>query len=428
MGKKYTTDTLSATEGIYGKQLFVDTGETIANIVSYTDGVINQPYSTDDVYWPLGDPELQVFDFFNNALPTVYVGNVIIIYNSSDNSPVSLTVTSVSNSDASFFVVGGFINSGTPSGSYDASNIAIEESSTNIITDTDLTGILNSGDYVFLGVNQYLINTVTGNSIVIGSLVSNIANIPSIQSFSDFPILNYRSVLANGNVVTAPIPVYFNTSTFTSNLLGIKLATNDTLDNFFVGEQAGSGTRVSGTVFIGTQAGKDSTYATDSLFIGGQAGFQATYATQATFIGGQAGYESLNCSSSIYVGNRSGYQSSNGFNSFFLGSFAGGLTTNVRDSIMIGFSVGYQSSGNNVIAFGRYSARNNSGNNVVAIGPDAGRDNSLSGKTIFSNTHLPTYSSRSAATTAITVANGASAGDTFLYYNSSNFQIEGVRL
>lgn len=428
MGKKYTTDTLSATEGIYGKQLFVDTGETIANIVSYTDSVISQPYSTNNVYLPLGGTQLNVSDFINNALPTIYVGNVIIVYNSGDNSPVSLTVTSVLVSQGDFFAADVFINSGTPSGSYDANNIALEESSTNIIADIDLTGILNSGDYVFLGVNQYLINTVTGNSISISSLVSNIANIPSIQSPSDFTILNYRSVLANGNVVTAPIPVYFNTSTLTSNLLGIKLATNNTFDNFFVGEQAGSGTSVSGTVFIGTQAGKDSTEARNSLFIGEQAGFQATNATFSTFIGTQAGSESLNCVSSIYVGENSGYQSSNGLNSVFLGQYAGAVTTSVYDSIIIGFNAGYQSSGSHVIAFGRYSATNNSGTNVVAIGNEAGRNNSLSGKTIFSNTHLPSYSSRSAATTAITVANGASAGDTFLYYNSSNFQIEGVRL
>mgnify|MGYP003673769545 CR=1 FL=1 len=74
------------------------------------------------------------------------------------------------------------------------------------------------------------------------------------------------------------------------------------------------------------------------------------------------------------------------------------------------------------------ASKDNDGDYFDAIGSDAAHGNTLSGKTIFSNQSLPSYTNRASATTAITVANGASAGDTYLYYNSSNFQIEGVRL
>ena len=67
--------------------------------------------------------------------------------------------------------------------------------------------------------------------------------------------------------------------------------------------------------------------------------------------------------------------------------------------------------------FGTNAGRGSIGNNVNAFGAEAGRNNRLNGQTIFSNTSLPSYTNRSAATTAITVLNGASAGNTYLYYN-----------
>jgi hypothetical protein len=427
MAKKYTTDTLSATEGIYGKQLYTDTGETVANIVSYTETggvVINNIY--DVRLQDYGVFYLDMFDFMNQQLPTFYVGDNILVYNQ-NGSEVSVLVDSVGYSVPDYAQLEVSIVSGTPSGSY-LPQYGTSSVVTNIITDTDITGILNPNDYVFLGLDAYLLDTASGTNISISKTVPDIANILSIQSNSDFPILNYRSVLANGTVSTAPLPVYFNTITNTSNLLGLKLATNSSLDNFFVGDQAGSGTSVTNAVFIGTQAGKDSDITQDSLFIGNQAGFEAWNTNRATFIGGFSGYQATSGFGSLYVGFNSGKSSSNSSKSVFIGEFAGGLTTNVRDSIIIGFNAGYQSSGNNVIALGRTSARSNSGNNVIALGDQAAIGNALSGQTIFSNAALPSYANRSAATTAITVANGASRGNTYLYYNSSNFQIEGVRL
>jgi hypothetical protein len=65
---------------------------------------------------------------------------------------------------------------------------------------------------------------------------------------------------------------------------------------------------------------------------------------------------------------------------------------------------------------------------VNAIGTNAGIGNALNGMTIFSNATLPSYANRAAAVAAITVALGASSGNTYLYYNATTFGIEGVRL
>ena len=68
------------------------------------------------------------------------------------------------------------------------------------------------------------------------------------------------------------------------------------------------------------------------------------------------------------------------------------------------------------------------GNNVNAFGYQAHKGGTLSGQTVFANATLPTFANRAAATTAITVPNGAVAGNTYLYYNQTTFAIEGVRL
>ena len=77
---------------------------------------------------------------------------------------------------------------------------------------------------------------------------------------------------------------------------------------------------------------------------------------------------------------------------------------------------------------GSNAGSGSTGNSVNAFGAGAGAGNALNGQTIFSNSSLPSYADRSAATTAITVLNGASAGSTYLYYNATTFGIEAVRL
>tara|TARA_R110000744_G_scaffold361898_1_gene469820 strand:+ start:19 stop:1302 length:1284 start_codon:yes stop_codon:yes gene_type:complete len=427
MGKKYTTDTLSATQGVYGKQLYTDTGETVANIVSYTENVGSVITNVDYLRYQSGYSSGGFLQMQTppGQLPTFSVGNTLTVYNQ-DNSEVIVSWSEVNQFPG--FVYGDVnVISGTPSGSYQ-NKFSLDSFVTNIVTDTYIPGILNPNDYVYLGINSYLVSTVGSYSIEIAGNVSNIANIASIQNPLGFKFLNYRSVLTDGSVLTSPMPISFDPITLTSNLLGIKLSTNSSLNNFFVGEGAGSGTSVTNSVFIGNNAGQNCTNSNDSLFVGSHSGYNSGYGDRCSFIGGYSGYLSSFSYGSFFAGYNSGRNSSSCSSSVFIGQFAGGYASNASNSIIIGYNAGYQSSGQNVTALGRSAARDNDGDNVVAIGPEAAYGNTLSGKTIFSNQILPSYTNRTSATTAITVANGASAGDTYLYYNASNFQIEGVRL
>ena len=446
MAKKYTTDILSATQGVYGKQLYANTGETVANIVSYTETggtVIN---NVADVYLSdFGSFYLEMYDYMNYQMPTFSAGDNILLYNG-NGSEVSVLVDFVDQSYPDYASLYVSIVSGTPSGYY-LPQYGTNSLATNIITDTDITGILNPNDYVFLGVDVYLLDTASGTNISISKAVPDIANIQSIQSSLDFPILNYKSVLTNGTILTSPLPVYFNTVTNTASLLGIKLATNSGLNSFFFGNtDTGSGTSgdIYGTTFVGARTGKDSINPTYSVFIGSNAGEQAERGYNSVFIGNNAGFDSVNSNYSVLIGQSAGNYGQDNQNGVFIGSNAGSFSSNSSNSVFIGSSSGYQSSGNMVAAVGRNSASRNSGDYVTALGSgaatrnsgdyvaafgeNAANGNTLSNQTIFSNSVLPTYDSRSTATTVITVANGASSGNTYLYYNSSNFQIEGVRL
>lgn len=95
-------------------------------------------------------------------------------------------------------------------------------------------------------------------------------------------------------------------------------------------------------------------------------------------------------------------------------------------------AVGNGSSQNNtgdyVNAFGRNAARLNEGDNVNAFGQNAGLENTLNGQTIFSNASMPVYANAAAASTAITVLNGASANCTYLYFDDSTDTIKAIRL
>ena len=168
----------------------------------------------------------------------------------------------------------------------------------------------------------------------------------------------------------------------------------------------------SNSIFLGYQSGNGATNAEYSNFIGNEAGRQATNATYSNFFGNGAGWSAVDSHDSNFLGAGAGYEAEDAYNSNFIGLRAGRSATGANNSNFFGFNAGYGSTGNNVNAFGN----------------SAGYGNTLSGKTIFSNSSLPSYVDRTAATAAITVLLGASAGDTYLYYNETTFGIEAVRL
>jgi hypothetical protein len=168
----------------------------------------------------------------------------------------------------------------------------------------------------------------------------------------------------------------------------------------------------SNSIFLGYQSGNGATNAEYSNFIGNEAGRQATNATYSNFFGNGAGWSAADSHDSNFLGAGAGYEAEDAYNSNFIGLRAGRSATGANNSNFFGFNAGYGSTGNNVNAFGN----------------SAGYGNTLSGKTIFSNSSLPSYVDRTAAVAAITVLLGASAGDTYLYYNETTFGIEAVRL
>lgn len=94
----------------------------------------------------------------------------------------------------------------------------------------------------------------------------------------------------------------------------------------------------------------------------------------------------------------------------------------------IGTDAGKGNSGDRVNAFGSSAAQNNTGDDVNAFGNGAGLGNALNGMTIFSNASMPTYANFAAASAAITVGLGASAGSTYLYHDQATNSIGAVRL
>jgi len=99
-----------------------------------------------------------------------------------------------------------------------------------------------------------------------------------------------------------------------------------------------------------------------------------------------------------------------------------------NDVNAFGIDSANQNEGSDINAIGTRAAKNNLGSHVNAFGKDAGNGNQLSGQTIFSNASLPSYANYAAAATDITIANGATAGCSYLFYNVDKQQLSAIRL
>jgi len=182
-------------------------------------------------------------------------------------------------------------------------------------------------------------------------------------------------------------------------------------------------------IAFGLEAGQNATTAEKSNFIGFNAGKNSPQSNYDNFFGRSAGENATGSSQSNFIGNNAGKQTNNTAGSNFIGGFAGQSTSNSYDSNFIGRLAGYEST--NAFRsnfFGQEAGAYSTGNNVNAFGYQAHRTGTLSGQTVFANVTLPSYGNRAAATTAITILNGARAGSTYLYYNQTTFAIEAVRL
>jgi hypothetical protein len=255
-------------------------------------------------------------------------------------------------------------------------------------------------------------NSTSGNNQILNKPAISI----STQGTSLYSTNPATSGFSTNDGIFLGVDAGFNASAASnSNFMGFeagKNASNAYNSNFF-GKQAGKDvTQGYESNFIGAEAGAFATNISYCNFLGNFAGRVANFADAANFIGLGAGAVASDTSSSNFIGREAGAQTINCGNSNFIGSYAGKFSVNAGGCNFIGNQAGF----------------NSTGFNVIAIGTSAGNGNAMSGMTIISNSSLPSYTDRSAATTAITIGNGAVAGNTYLYYNQTTFAIEGVRL
>lgn len=217
----------------------------------------------------------------------------------------------------------------------------------------------------------------------------------------------------------------------TGNSLYSLLPLANTVDgryNIAIGQQAGASSSIS-CVSLGELAGENSSGSAISNFIGQNAGRNASNSINCSFIGKSAGEDAYSTVGCVFIGFEAGVRANGVQYSNFIGIDAGANVTSANDSNFLG-----RLSGLNAITayrsnfLGLESGMNSTGNNVNAFGYQAHKGGSLSGQTVFANATVPSYLNRAAATTALTVINGAVAGNTYLYYNQTTFAIEAVRL
>ena len=201
----------------------------------------------------------------------------------------------------------------------------------------------------------------------------------------------------------APVVKTSGTTLYSSNPLA-GAGSFSTTDSILLGFEAGANT--AGTTYnisLGLGAGKNNS-GNDVIAIG-----------QQTLTNNTSG-------NSVAVGSLSGFGNT-GVSLTAVGWNSGGGNTGFVTTAF-GYRAGNNNSGSFLLGMGYDAGKNNSGSNVIAIGNSAGVNNSLNGQFIISNSSLPTYPDRATAQATIV---GGSAGNTYLYYNSTSGAIEGIR-
>jgi hypothetical protein len=224
-------------------------------------------------------------------------------------------------------------------------------------------------------------------------------------------------------------------------------------DKTAIGKEAGKGSIGTGELMAGRNAGTDSD-ADNSVFVGNNAGsfsvttnsvaigevslIQAT-GIQMTAVGDAAGYIS-SASQLSAVGCRAGYQSSNTAGAFL--GYSAGESSSGAQSIGIGTNAIQQSTANYTTGIGASSLNRNTGFGSIGIGKNAGAKNTganslflgleagylevsdtgntIAGAVVFAPDMLTGYANAAAAATALTVANGAVAGNKYVYIDQSD--------
>ena len=256
-----------------------------------------------------------------------------------------------------------------------------------------------------------------------------------VISVEDLLAASASVIGVNGTTLysTNPLAGPFDTTQH-NTLLGANAGSNTNTEGLIcIGNGAGAQTVPSSSpnysTFLGYNAGTNAANAIHSFFVGQSAGSNAPNAEHSVLIGKDAGHSSTGGSYSNCLGFEAGKQADGVYNSNFLGKSAGTRAYFSHNSNFFGTSAGFQAvNSQNSNFFGEEAGMNSSANNVNAFGKAAHKAGTLDGQTVFANATLPSYVNRVAATTAITIPNGAIAGNTYLDYNPTTFAIEAVRL
>jgi hypothetical protein len=243
------------------------------------------------------------------------------------------------------------------------------------------------------------------------------------------------SVLAGSNSVVAFGESASSVSTVTRAVAIGKeagMSTNGT-DRISIGDKSGSFANGSNVNTLGLEAGKLSLASNINAF-GYRAGYLSNVTTNhVNALGNSAA--SGNLASYVNALGRDAASNNAGGATYLnaIGDGAGSGNFGNYCNFIGADAGGGGNSGNQVIAIGRAAGYKNTGQFCTFIGRYAGTDaffntfNTLSGQFVISNSNMPSYADRTAAELAITVANGAVVGSTYLYYNQATFSIGAVR-
>ena len=210
-----------------------------------------------------------------------------------------------------------------------------------------------------------------------------------------------------------------------STIIGYLAGRNSTANSLTaVGRNAGDGnTGASNLVAIGVNAGLGNS-GNSVVGIGTNSAMGNT-GNNVIAVGDVAAFD--NTGGNVAALGLRAAQNNTGVNVSVVGQTTGSGNTGSNVSA-VGASAALSNTGSNVNGLGVNAARANTGSNVVALGLSAGANNTQNSRFIVNNSCLPSFSDRTAALATITVALGAPAGNTYMYYNASTGAIEGVRL
>jgi len=203
-------------------------------------------------------------------------------------------------------------------------------------------------------------NTFTGSLFVTGTVLINGNNLSNVITY---PYTGSASISGSLTVV--------------GNILGYNSSS-------YVGNLAGFGANATSySVFVGEQAGYNSSNSANSTLVGAFAGFGAYSSSFITAIGYSAGISMSNAGNATVIGPFAGYGSIGSIGSNSQGIYAGAATSGSIYSTFVGPYAGYQMSGSSYSNVIGYNAgfRSTLGNNNIIIGTEvtlaSGSSNSI---------------------------------------------------